>query len=210
MLTRILSFAAVAISRVLTQFKDAVEIIGLLNGVGAQIQELDDAAVTTKEVIRDPVNATGATLDKIGQLVGAQSRGSLNDLNFSRRVQTQILVNTSKGTADELLDLLKIFLPEWNNGTDLAKLRESYASGFNVGSAEFYAFPGTALSGRLTTTRAEEAARHLKAAAIAGVRTQLTFRDPSINLNQAFRFAGGTPPETAVGFNVGKLYGVRE
>lgn len=213
MFAQIIDYAARAFARVLTQFRTSAEVVGITNAISSEAQLLEDAIYGTF-VLRDLDASVGATLDSLGKLVRAPARGSLGDSDYRLRVKTQVLVNKSNGTPADLVGIAKTFHPAW---ASTVKTREGgpTAAGYltgsptgqspHNGSIELVCVPDTAGSG-IIESEANELGHFLKAAVAGGVRLVFLYRPSTIAANQAFRFSGGSPPETAVGFGVGKLF----
>lgn len=216
MFTKITDHADRALARLLTQFRTSAEVKGVTNALSSEVQALENAIFEVYEVIRDLTTAEGATLDKIGKLVGASPRGSLNDTNYRKRVRVQSLVNKSSGTAADLVAIAKTFHPEWD---DTVKTREGGStvpenriSGDPTGqiqsngSVEICITPDYVAS-NIDAGEARELARYLKTAAVGGVRPILKYRSNEIAEGELFRLddPDGLLAETGAGLGVGKL-----
>lgn len=207
MISKLDTGAAIAISRLATQFKESFQFTGIAGALGTASQNLDDQIVLASQVIRDPAVATGATLDKIGELVGAPNRAGMSDADYRTRIAAQIEVNTTTGIGNDVISIATALVPAWT----APNLIEQWGSApfISVGAVEIRGNTDT-VAYAITDAQAAELARFLAEGAPAGVRVIVVYRPPSILVNQAFRFSGGSPPETAVGFNVGKFYGAKD
>lgn len=123
-LIKITDHAARAVARLVSQFKDSVEVAGMARVLGAQVQEVEDALYSIL-VFRSVSGATGFTLDRIGALIGAPDRGSLIDSDYRKRINAQILSNKSEGTALDLYNIVVAMHPVVYP-TDRWEIRMSY------------------------------------------------------------------------------------
>ncbi len=96
-----LDHAGEALDLLLEQFKDKSKIEELLNSFSAQIQLVENAywQLLTERTL---ANATGTTLDHIGEILNRQ-RGSETDSEYRARLQIQVLIYQSSGTAEDIL-----------------------------------------------------------------------------------------------------------
>lgn len=211
-LSHITDHAARAVARLVSQFKDSTEVKGFLTALAVQVQAAEDALYQVL-VFRDVANATGVTLDRIGALVEAPTRGNLDDASYRRRVRAQILSNRSEGDCSDLFAIINAIYPVAGSAWEI---RDQYFV-----SAVLYNFDGSvnvrmtddgkaenlAGNGFPDTATARECERFLEDSAAGGVRPILFYRLQSIDPNRLFRCAGGSPPETAAGLGSGKLLG---
>lgn len=93
-----------ALSRLLIQYKDSVNLQELLTSIAEQL-------VSPQTDIIDIVNnfniddAAGELLDFVGKIVGSRRR-SRDDSEFRDAIKLRILFNTSNGTPDRILEAL--------------------------------------------------------------------------------------------------------
>lgn len=111
--TKITNHAAQARERLATQFRKTVSHAGVLNALGRQVQELEDAffELLTLMVI---ASSSGLQLDALGKLLGCP-RGNLTDAQFKIYLRGQILLNRSGGTVPQLRALLSTVLSAHNS-----------------------------------------------------------------------------------------------
>lgn len=89
----------------LEQFKNSDLLHALLESWTAQVQITEDL-IAPLVVARDVDVATGATLDSLGEAVGAE-RSGLADGVYRLLIKAKVLVNSSSGTADELIAIVR-------------------------------------------------------------------------------------------------------
>lgn len=89
----------------ISQFEDALNLKKFFRAVAPEIQALEDAfwALFTERLIE---NAQGETLDMWGKVVG-QKREGRDDPEFRALIRVRILRNTSGGTPNQLMAILK-------------------------------------------------------------------------------------------------------
>lgn len=88
----------------LYQFSDKFNIEQIIRSYGNEIDKLNDDAY----ILVDNFNlndATGVYLDYLGRLFGEVRDGD-NDGDFRKRINARVLINNSKGTPNELLEIL--------------------------------------------------------------------------------------------------------
>jgi hypothetical protein len=97
---------AVAVSRLLAQYRNKPRIVALVRALasGAQALEDDVFGVLTSTTF---TAATNTDLDHWGILVG-EERAGLNDTDYRAMIGARILANRSRGTRDELIQILQI------------------------------------------------------------------------------------------------------
>lgn len=90
----------------LDQYKDKPRLKALLLSYIRRVQELEDAIwdVLTKRLID---NAEGAQLDVLGRIVGQRREGREDDV-YRLYIGARIRINSSKGRADDILDVLAL------------------------------------------------------------------------------------------------------
>jgi hypothetical protein len=99
--------------RLTSKFRDSAHFIGLVTMIAAEVQEIENAFQGLVSQLRTPANAAGATLDLIGRLVQAPSRGTKTDAEYRAWIAAQIIVNRSFGPSADLRGLVAAFLPTW-------------------------------------------------------------------------------------------------
>lgn len=95
-----------AFSRLLEQFKDKPNIEALLKGWMKGVQTTEDSLFDLLNN-RSIQTAFGIQLDYIGKIVGIK-RGGRSDTSYREAIQLQILINTSEGTPDDILEILSL------------------------------------------------------------------------------------------------------
>lgn len=108
-LSTITDYADRVVARLAQQFKKSVGLKGLLTAFAAQAQEIEDALYGML-VTRDLSLAEGATLDKIGSIVGAP-RAGLDDAAYLLRIRAQILINRRSGEIETLITICTLLFP---------------------------------------------------------------------------------------------------
>lgn len=109
-------------SRVISQYQNLVRFMGLMRGLGDEVQELENALWAIVSQL-DINQAQGIWLDWLGKLVN-ELRGGADDTQYLRFIKARILANRSSGTIEEVLDVLRaslgiavgtgLVLTEWN------------------------------------------------------------------------------------------------
>ena len=103
-------FEARVRSKVLSQYRDAPRLCALAQGLGAAVQQHEDAFIALSSDALY-LNATGVRLDLYGALVG-EDRNGLNDLLYHRVISARVLANRSQGTEDEMWGILRTLVPD--------------------------------------------------------------------------------------------------
>lgn len=104
--TTIADHDAVALSRLLSQFRGKPRFAALIRALVSGVQTLEDDA-DDLITLRTLDAATGASLDQYGAIVGEQ-RGALADDDYRRFIRARILINRSRGTPDDLAAILAL------------------------------------------------------------------------------------------------------
>jgi hypothetical protein len=105
-ITKITSHNTDAISRLLTQFREKPKIEGIISTNAAQYQDIEDAGFDMLQGITIE-HAIGATLDRIGDVVGL-TRGVLSDDDFRVEIRTRISQRQSYGRVDDIITGFKL------------------------------------------------------------------------------------------------------
>lgn len=114
-----------ATNRILYQFIEKPNLLSLLSGWMKGVQ-------TTEESLFDLLNersidtAIGTQLDNVGKIVGA-IRGGRSDSSFREFIKLKILINTSEGTPNDLLEILSLI-----TGGSIVKYFPHYPVGGNL------------------------------------------------------------------------------
>lgn len=88
------------------QFKGKPRFEGILSALATQIQDIENA---TFQLFFDRAltTAVGAQLDQIGTVVGL-ARNGLSDSDYRAQLGAQVLVNTSQGDPERLIEVVRI------------------------------------------------------------------------------------------------------
>lgn len=90
-------------SKQLTQFQESTNFNVFLEVLGGQLEDIQDV-IDDMIVNFNLEKAFGTTLDNFGILVGAPKRlVGMSDLTYRNVCMAQVLINTYKGTQEELL-----------------------------------------------------------------------------------------------------------
>ena len=103
-LTQITDYQAIAESLLIEQYKDSVNLIGVLNTKSEQANDLEQAIFEVRDSIYLDV-ATGAQLDIIGHVWNVPRVG-LNDNEYRAAIEFKVALRIS-GTIPELIQILK-------------------------------------------------------------------------------------------------------
>lgn len=97
---------AVAIARLMEQYKTQPKIVALLQSFLTQCAELE-VKLGELETERYLDTAVGAQLDGLGDILG-QDRLGLNDEDYRQLLRARVLVNASRGTANEIIEIFQL------------------------------------------------------------------------------------------------------
>lgn len=101
-----------AIGTAIAQFRDKARFITLIDIFTRPMQELENV-FWDLYTLRDLVNGVGTQLDVIGAIV-QEARGGLADDDYRAILRIKILVLRSKGTAEDLIKICRVFLDTEN------------------------------------------------------------------------------------------------
>lgn len=179
----------------LEQFKNSGLLQALLESWTATIQTTEDL-MAPLVLSRDVETATGATLDSLGQAVGAERSGLADDI-YRLFIKAKVLVNGSSGTSNELIAIVRqlagdpilgVLVDEYNPATVFVRPQD------------FAIEDNADIWGAL-----------LQLAKSAGIRLQFVYSSSATDDNNLFRFSDSpTVPEfsSTKGFGSGTLTGV--
>lgn len=102
------SHEALAVSRFIDQFKDKAKLAAAIASYAEQIQHLEDAAFEVM-LERSLDNAVGIQLVILAKIVGAPVTTSVDD-ELRIIIRTQIAINLSDGTPEDLINILRLVL----------------------------------------------------------------------------------------------------
>jgi len=116
---------ALGIERLIHQWKDKPNVVGLLTSYLESVQEVEDIynQLLTE---RGVDTAIGAQLDILGRIVG-EPRNSRNDDDYRNAIRLRISINTSDGTEGSVSDAIKLI-----TGVDDLKVVEIFPAGLEV------------------------------------------------------------------------------
>lgn len=132
--SQIIDSASLAIARLVSQFKTAPRITGMITAISNECQAVEDALWDVYTEFRDYTVATGDALDKIGDLVGAPVRGPRNDASYQHRVAGQVIINRSSGESASIYGIAKNLVDAWDV-TAQPITRKSGIEQFTIGCA---------------------------------------------------------------------------
>lgn len=162
------SYCALAVDRLLEQFKGKPKVEGLICALASRGTPIEQSLINVKE-FRSLDTALGSQLDELGRLYLETREGDSDD-DFRRRLQAMALVVASRGRPDEMLDVLIVL----DNG--FAPTTIALTNHF---PACFIMEIEVPLGGQMT---GESFARILKQAIPAGVCFQLQFQEQNETL----------------------------
>lgn len=174
-------------AKLATQFKDSANWEALLNVLGSEIQEAEDAlyGILVNRVI---ATATGATLDGIGDILGmprATAGTGLSDADYRLVLNAMVLAVSNSGEPETMMGIAQEIITEWTTAT----FHNDVGGSFDVSN----------FSQATTEAKARRAAKMLQIAAGAAIRPVVNF---AISAEAGlFQFDAGP------GFDVGLLAG---
>lgn len=193
-----------------TEFENLVRVM-LVGNAAHGAQRIEDALQAAFKVIRNPALAQTWVLDRIGELVGAEGRGTLNDAQYRTRIDAAIVRSKAWGRPEDQLNGLVAFFPQWlvSNGGPGVRLDDANSSRAGIGCAVLRPASYEAADGytAITALEAEEFMRYLSrvggtrvifeyaATARAGAGTLGRF-DDATNGFDVSRFSGAVDQKT--------------
>ncbi len=159
-MNQITDHATAAVARLLQQFRGLSRIEKLVRALASRTQGIEDMlwSLATERGID---NAIGAQLDVIGRRVG-QSREGMDDEVYRVWLRARMLLNRCSGTAPEIVAIFKLLLPVIGGSGLEIELQPPAALVLRI-------------LGKLTGD-ADQLARILRKAKVAGVRALLEWR----------------------------------
>jgi hypothetical protein len=183
-------------ARLATQFKDATTWQGLLNAIGAEVQEIEDAfySILATKVI---ATATGASLDGIGSILGMPRAeggvaGALSDADYRTVLTATVLALSGSGEPETALSIVDTIITEWSANTDT--VYSDQVAGFRILN----------LADATTAVKVKRAWKILQIAAGAGIKPGIHY---ALSARAGlFKFAPSNSFVTSVrGFGQGKF-----
>ena len=113
------------IERLITQWKDKPNVVGLLTSYLESVQGIQDTYQQLNDE-RGLETAVGVQLDVLGVVVG-EARLGRNDDDYRTGIKTRIAINTSDGTEPKLTEALKLL-----TGVDSFSVRDSYPAAVRI------------------------------------------------------------------------------
>ena len=104
MFTPINNHVEQAIARLVTQYKNAPNLQGLITAIVEQIQIIENS-LTDMNTLRYLPDAQGQQLDNIGQIVGIARPAGMSDALYLNLILGQIKINTSQGQPEQVIQL---------------------------------------------------------------------------------------------------------
>lgn len=108
-LTFISNHVQKARNRILSQYKGKQRIQDTIDAFVAEVQALEDAFEDI-HLERGIETATGATLDKIGSIVGLERTPGDSDDDYRYMIKSKVVQNLNEGTPEEVIAAAKFFL----------------------------------------------------------------------------------------------------
>jgi len=112
-------------ARLLSQFKDKPLIEAILNAIGEQVQDYEDATIELNELLNISTQV-GVQLDGIGTIVG-EARGGLSDPDYRTALYTRIAALYGSGTGE---DVIAAYVNA--TGATQVDLRPNYPAGLDI------------------------------------------------------------------------------
>ena len=182
----------------LAQFQNSPNLNGLVAALVQQAQDLEDA--TNQLLTQTSLDtAIGAQLDVIGEILSLD-RGSLTDEEYRADLRIRVLIITSSGTAD---DILNVLIARYGFGLFRWTIKDGVTAEFDITLNDS--------SIAMTPVEAEVMANYISAVKAAGVRFLLSY--PPSNAVDGQYFSFGSMPDAegdSFGFDDGAFSGVIE
>lgn len=108
MLTPIPDYVASALARLMTQYKAAPNLQGVIEAVLKPLNAFEQNLGDMDSVRYLPA-AIGAQLDLIGRIVGIEREPGQSDAEYLLRIYAQIKINTSEGQPEQAIQVFQLF-----------------------------------------------------------------------------------------------------
>jgi hypothetical protein len=125
-LEQITDHADRAVARLAKQHRGKTRTEALVRALAGTTQAVENALLQLLAE-RTLSAAAGAQLDQLGAIVGVE-RGVLDDAAFRVRINTQIRINRSSGTGNDILEVFRLVLPAANG----LELIEEFPAAFRL------------------------------------------------------------------------------
>jgi hypothetical protein len=106
-ITKITNYKERAILRLIEQYKEKPILKDILDAFSEEVQEAENAINSSFGKL-DIDNNSNNQLDKIGDIVGERRSGK-DDTSYRLAIKARIAINTSTGTAEEIISIFKLF-----------------------------------------------------------------------------------------------------
>lgn len=106
LITQITDHVQQAYNLLTSLYKNKPKLNGMLEAFTQQVQDAEDAGYDFFTAFNIST-AVGNQLDAVGFIVGV-SRGGRSDLEYRNAIYTQIAINTSEGTEEDLITIFKL------------------------------------------------------------------------------------------------------
>lgn len=100
---------AEALANLVEQFKDKANLAAFLSAHTDQIQDAENGAFELIDE-RTLAGSVGVQLDGLGSIIGADRDGVADDA-YRTRLEIQILINSSSGVVEQILEILSLLEP---------------------------------------------------------------------------------------------------
>ena len=97
-----------AVARLITQYKNSPNIIGVITVFAQQIQVIENALINMN-ILRYLNGASGVQLDNIGSIVGIARTTGQTDAQYINDIFAQIKINTSDGQPEQVIQTFQLF-----------------------------------------------------------------------------------------------------
>lgn len=109
---RITNHSEQAVERLISQYRQNLDFIGILSAFCAQIQELENGIFTLYSRL-DLSSVTGIQLDNLGTIIGVRRQG-FNDEIYRTMLWAKLFSNISNGTPNEIINIFKVLTKSTN------------------------------------------------------------------------------------------------
>ena len=108
-------------NRLLFQFSESPKLKALLEVALNQLRQAESAFEEIREL---------KSLDVLGKIVG-QERGGMNDDDYALWIKARVLLNRSRGTPEDLIEILRVLLDP-GSVAGMTEIREHPEAAFTV------------------------------------------------------------------------------
>lgn len=129
MITPIPDHVQAALDRLITQYKGATNLQGIITAIVKPLNDLE-AGIQEMDTLRYLPDAVGAQLDLIGRIVGIEREPGQSDGDYLLRIYAQIKINTSEGQPEQAIQVFQLF-----TGAAQVRLFEMFPARVQIQSA---------------------------------------------------------------------------